>query len=324
MAVVLVTGGAGYIGSHACKALANMGHEPVVYDNLKRGHADAVQWGPLIEADIRDYEAMHGALAKYRPAAVLHFAAYAYVGESVVEPGKYYRNNLAGAITILNAMRAASVDKFVFSSTCSTYGVPKTTPIPDDHPQDPINPYGRSKLMVEHVLRDFAEAHGLRCCALRYFNAAGLDPEGQLGERHDPEPHLIPNVLLAALGKKEKVTVHGTDYATPDGTCIRVYIHVMDLADAHILALEALDAHDGFQAYNLGNDVGYSVLEIITKAREICGRPIPVESGPRRPGDPPSLIADSRRARAALGWTPKLATLEDIIGTAWRWFSRQH
>ncbi|MDH3281306.1 MAG: UDP-glucose 4-epimerase GalE [Gammaproteobacteria bacterium] len=322
MAVILVTGGAGYIGSHTCKALAAMGHEPVVYDNLTRGHADAVKWGPLIQGDIRDYDSIHNALIKHRPEAVLHFAAYAYVGESVSSPGKYYRNNVAGAITTLNAMQAAAVNKFVFSSTCSTYGTPETNPIGDGHPQNPINPYGRSKLMVEQILRDFATAFGLRSCALRYFNAAGADPDTEIGERHDPEPHLIPNVLLTALGRREKVTVHGDDYDTPDGTCIRDYIHVMDLADAHILALDVLERRDGFQFYNLGNEVGYSVLEIIAQAREICDRDIPVETGPRRAGDPAVLVADSERAREALGWVPKLAALEDIIGTAWQWYRR--
>ncbi|MDH3638002.1 MAG: UDP-glucose 4-epimerase GalE, partial [Gammaproteobacteria bacterium] len=225
-------------------------------------------------------------------------------------------------ITILNAMQAAGVGKFVFSSTCSTYGIPLANPIQDDHPQDPINPYGKSKLMVEQILRDFSSAFGLRFCALRYFNAAGADPGAEIGEHHDPEPHLIPNVLLTALGRQAKVTVHGDDYDTPDGTCIRDYIHVMDLADAHVLALDALENRDGFQFYNLGNEVGYSVMEIVTKAREICDREIPVEFGPRRAGDPPILVANSKHARQVLGWTPKLASLEDIIGTAWRWFSQ--
>ncbi len=321
MAVVLVTGGAGYIGSHTCKALASMGHEPVVYDNLRRGHAESVQWGPMVEGDIRDYDSVYTALDRFRPEAVLHFAAYAYVGESVSDPGRYYHNNVTGALTVLNAMRAAKIEKFVFSSTCSTYGVPNTNPIRDDHPQDPINPYGRSKLMVEHILRDFGSAHGLQSCALRYFNAAGCDPEGRIGERHDPEPHLIPNVLLTALGRQAYVTVHGDDYDTPDGTCVRDYIHVLDLAEAHILALEALDGTDGFQFYNLGNDVGYSVKQIISRAEQVCGRAIPVVTGPRRPGDPPVLVADSERARRTLGWSPRYASLEDIIGTAWNWFS---
>lgn len=248
---ILVTGGAGYIGSHACKALALAGYTPVAYDNLVYGHESAVKWGPFEKGDISDRKRLDQVIEKHRPAAVMHFAAYAYVGESVDDPGKYYRNNVVGTLTLLEAMRDHSIDQFVFSSTCATYGVPQQMPIAEDHTQQPINPYGASKLMVEQMLRDFGVAHGLRAISLRYFNAAGADPDAEIGEDHDPETHLIPLVLDAAAGRRESIAVFGDDYATPDGTCIRDYIHVTDLASAHVLALQALESGAESNAYNL-------------------------------------------------------------------------
>ncbi len=319
---ILVTGGAGYIGSHACKALAAAGYNPVSVDNLVYGHRQAVRWGPLEVGDIGDRAFIDEVLARYRPSAVLHFAAYAYVGESVENPGKYYRNNVAGSLTLLEALRDQAIDKLIFSSTCATYGVPEQVPIPEHHPQHPINPYGRSKLMIEQMLRDFDCAHGLRSIALRYFNAAGADPDAEVGEAHDPETHLIPLVLDAAAGSRATITVYGDDYDTPDGTCIRDYIHVTDLADAHVRALQALEQGAASTAYNLGNGRGFSVREVIDRAAAITGCPIAVEVGPRRPGDPPRLVGDAERIRSALGWRPTYADLDTIITTAWRWHQR--
>jgi len=319
---ILVTGGAGYIGSHACKALAAAGYNPVSVDNLVYGHRQAVRWGPLEVGDIGDRAFIDEVLARYRPSAVLHFAAYAYVGESVENPGKYYRNNVAGSLTLLEALRDQAVDKLIFSSTCATYGVPERVPIAEHHPQHPINPYGRSKLMIEQMLRDFDCAHGLRSIALRYFNAAGADPDAEVGEAHDPETHLIPLVLDAAAGSRATITVYGDDYDTPDGTCIRDYIHVTDLADAHVRALQALEQGAASTAYNLGNGRGFSVREVIDRAAAITGCPIAVEVGRRRPGDPPRLVGDAERIRSALGWRPTYADLDTIIATAWRWHQR--
>jgi len=316
---VLVTGGAGYIGSHACKALARAGYTPVAYDNLVYGHPWAVRWGPLEEGDIADRKRLDAVLEQYRPSAVMHFAAYAYVGESVTDPGKYYRNNVAGTLTLLEAMRDHGVSRLIFSSTCATYGVPLEIPITEAHPQAPINPYGATKWMIERMLADFDTAHGLRSIALRYFNAAGADPDAETGEAHDPETHLIPLVLDAALGRRPEVTVFGDDYDTPDGTCIRDYIHVTDLADAHVLALRALEAGAPSTAYNLGNGQGFSVREVIDRARQVTGRNIPVVIGPRRPGDPPRLVGDATRAMQDLGWQPRYADLDRILETAWAW-----
>jgi len=316
---ILVTGGAGYIGSHACKALAKAGYTPITYDNLVYGHRWAVKWGPLEEGDIADYARLNEVIAKYQPVAVMHFAAYAYVGESVEDPGKYYRNNVAGTLTLLEVMRDFSIDKFIFSSTCATYGVPEAVPISEDHPQRPINPYGASKLMIERMLQDFDVAHGLRSISLRYFNAAGADPDGEIGEAHDPETHLIPLVLDAAARKRPSITVFGDDYQTPDGTCIRDYIHVSDLADAHVLALKALESRAKTTAYNLGNGLGFSVKEVIETAERIAGKTVPFVIGQRRAGDPARLVGDSTRIRSELGWNPSYAELQLMIASAWDW-----
>ena len=316
---ILVTGGAGYIGSHACKALAQAGYQPVTYDNLVYGHRAAVRWGPVELGDIGDRARLDAVIAKYQPAAVMHFAAFAYVGESVQDPGKYYRNNVAGTLTLLEAMRDQHIARLVFSSTCATYGVPEQIPIPEDHPQRPINPYGASKLMIERMLQDFDAAHGLRSISLRYFNAAGADPDAETGESHDPETHLIPLVLDAAAGLRPAITIFGDDYDTPDGTCIRDYVHVTDLAQAHVLALQALEHDAPTTAYNLGNGKGFSVREVIEEAARITGRPIPINIGSRRAGDPPRLVGDADRIHAELGWRPRFADLGTIVETAWRW-----
>jgi len=316
---VLVTGGAGYIGSHACKALAQAGYQPVAYDNLVYGHRWAVRWGPLEEGDITDQRRLDQVIARYRPSAIMHFAAYAYVGESVQNPGKYYRNNVAGALCLLETVRDHGIGRFIFSSTCATYGVPTATPIGEDQPQAPINPYGASKLMVERMLQDFGQAHGLRYAALRYFNAAGADPDGEIGEVHDPETHLIPLVILAVLGQRDHVDIYGADYPTADGTCIRDYIHVTDLAVAHVRALDYLILGGASAALNLGTGRGYSVREVIAAVAEVAGRPVPARETARRPGDPPVLVADPRRGMAVLDWRPVHSGLQDIITTAWRW-----
>jgi UDP-arabinose 4-epimerase len=319
---VLVTGGAGYIGSHACKALAAAGYVPVTFDNLSYGHRSAVRWGPFVHGDLLDRATLDAALRAWRPVAVMHFAAFAYVGESVTNPGKYYRNNVAGSLTLLEAMRDAGVDKFIFSSTCATYGVPQAMPLREDHPQNPINPYGASKLMIERMLQDFDAAHGLRSISLRYFNAAGADPDGETGEAHDPETHLIPLVLDAAAGVRPDVTIFGDQYPTLDGTCIRDYIHVADLAQAHVLGLQALEAGATTTAYNLGNGQGFSVRQVIDVAESVTGRSVPVRIGPQRAGDPSQLVGDASRIRAELGWQPQHADLADIIATAWAWMNR--
>ncbi len=319
MSAILVTGGAGYIGSHACKALAAAGYTPVAYDNLVHGHRQAVKWGPLEAGDISDRTRLDAVIRQWQPIAVMHFAAYAYVGESVTNPGKYYRNNVVGSLVLLEAMRDHGIDKLVFSSTCATYGVPRSQLLTEDHPQFPINPYGASKLMVERMLADFDVAHGLRSVCLRYFNAAGADPDGDIGEMHDPETHLIPLVLDAASGARADITVFGTDYDTADGTCIRDYIHVGDLADAHVLALQALERGAASAAYNLGNGQGFSVRQVIDAAQRVTARAIPVTLADRRAGDPPVLVGDATRIRDALGWSPRHADLDDMIATAWRW-----
>ncbi len=324
---ILVTGGAGYIGSHAVLALQQAGYEVVVLDNLVYGHQDIakdVLKVELVVGDTCDRPLLDNLFATHDIAAVMHFAAYAYVGESVTDPAKYYRNNFVGTLTLLEAMMAASIDKFVFSSTCATYGVPKTIPIPEDHPQDPISPYGVSKLMVEQVLKDFDSAYQLKSVRFRYFNAAGADPAGQLGEDHIPETHLIPLVLLTALGKRESISIFGTDYPTPDGTCVRDYIHVTDLAAAHVLGLKYLLKGGETTVFNLGNGNGFSVKEVIETARQITDREIKAVECPRRAGDPPALVGSSDRARSILGWNPKYADLNQIIAHAWKWHQKRH
>ena len=318
---VLVTGGAGYIGSHACKALAEAGHEPVAFDNLRTGHRWAVQWGPLVEGDIEDTGAVASALRTHGIEAVMHFAALAYVGESVQQPNMYYRTNVGGLASVLDAMTQCDIGRIIFSSTCAVYGVPERLPITEDMPCAPINPYGHTKLMCEQMLIDHAEAHGIGATALRYFNAAGADASGVIGESHDPETHLIPLVLDAALGTRDAITVLGDDYDTPDGTCIRDYIHVTDLAVAHVSALDRLEP-GRFERFNLGTGSGISVLEIIEAVRAVTGREVPVTIGARRPGDPPVLVADAAKARASLGFDPRHSDVENLIATAWNWLTR--
>jgi UDP-glucose 4-epimerase len=315
---ILVTGGAGYVGSHCVRQLLRAGHEVCVYDNLSRGHAGAVPKGLLVQGDLADQTKVTALLRDRRIEAVMHFAAFALVGESVNEPHLYYGNNVLGSFHLLEAMRIAGVCRFVFSSTTATYGTPEKIPIAETTPQAPINPYGFSKLVVERMLEDYAAAYQLGYAALRYFNAAGAAPEGDLGEDHDPESHLIPIVLQVALGQREKITIFGDDYPTPDGTCIRDYVHIEDLASAHLAALDKLQPGRGLKL-NLGTGRGYSVREVIEACRKITGHLIPEVMGARRAGDPPQLIADATLARKTLGWTPKYPTIESIVETAWRW-----
>jgi UDP-glucose-4-epimerase GalE len=320
---ILVTGGAGYIGSHACKALARAGYLPVAYDNLSRGRREAVRWGPLVEADIDDRDRLRAAFAEYRVSAVMHFAGYAYVGESVRDPALYYRNNLRATLALLEAMREEGVAKIVFSSTCATYGTPAAVPIRETAPQHPVNPYGETKLAIERALHWYGSAYGIGWAALRYFNAAGADRDGEIGEDHEPETHLVPLTLQAALGRRPALEIYGTDYPTPDGTAIRDYIHVDDLADAHVRALQRLLAGGPPLAFNLGTGQGHSVREVIAAAEAACGCTIPVRAAPRRPGDPPILVADAGLAAATLGWRAQCSALETIIATALAWQRRK-
>ncbi|HWA11720.1 MAG TPA: UDP-glucose 4-epimerase GalE [Burkholderiales bacterium] len=318
---VLVVGGAGYIGSHMVKMLGDAGHEVATYDNLSSGWREAVLRGPLIEADLGDVARLREVMASGFD-AVMHFASSIRVDESVRLPGKYYRNNVANALNLLEAMVAAGIGSFIFSSTAAVFGEPQAERIDESHPRQPINPYGRSKAMVEDMLGDFDRAHGLRSVSLRYFNAAGADPSGLLGERHEPETHLIPLVLQAASGRRTHIDVFGRDYPTPDGTCVRDYVHVEDLCRAHLLALEYLASGAASTAFNLGNGDGFSVQEVIDMAGRVSGRHIASRDRPRRAGDPVRLVADATRARSVLGWRPRYAGLEDIIAHAWRWESR--
>jgi UDP-arabinose 4-epimerase len=321
---VLVTGGAGYIGSHACKALARAGFLPVTYDNLVYGHAEAVRWGPFVEGDLAEQDKLMDTMREHAVSAVMHFAAFAYVGESVTKPDVYFRNNVANAVNLLDAMLAAGVPHIVFSSTCATYGTPEVVPIAEDAPQRPINPYGETKLMVERMLHWYGNAYRLNSCSLRYFNAAGADPDGEIGEDHDPETHLIPLVLDAALGRRPLVEIYGSDYPTPDGTAIRDYIHVQDLADAHVRAVFYLREGGDSTALNLGTGHGHSVREVVDAAERISGRPVPRRMVGRRAGDPPALVADPRRARTVLSWEPKISDLDSILATAWAWHARRN
>ncbi len=316
---VLVTGGAGYIGAHGVRQLQRAGYSTLVVDNLIYGHLDFAQKSQYLIGDLQDSEFVHAIFEEHDIGAVMHFAAYAYVGESVKEPAKYYRNNVVATLNLLDAMRKHGVKKFIFSSTCATYGEPEEMPIPETHPQRPINPYGRSKLMVEQILRDYDAAYGIKFVSLRYFNAAGADPEGGIGEDHTPETHLIPLLLDVALGRRPFITIYGDDYPTPDGTCIRDYIHVTDLAQAHVLGLKYLEAGGESEAFNLGNGSGFSVKEVHAMAERITGKPIKAIIGERRAGDPARLIGSAEKAKHVLGWRPQLADLESIIRTAWQW-----
>jgi UDP-glucose 4-epimerase len=320
---ILVVGGAGYIGSHMVKRLGQLGCQITTLDNLSSGHRDAVLCGTFAQGDIADSAFLDDLFRKNPFDAVMHFASFIQVGESVQAPAKYYQNNVVNTLNLLNAMVAFDVKRFIFSSTAATFGEPHYTPIDEKHPQQPINPYGRSKLMVEQALADYDKAYGLKSVCLRYFNAAGADPDGQLGERHDPETHLIPLVLQAASGRRAHISVFGTDYDTPDGTCIRDYIHIADLCEAHWLGVQSLVQGAGSQAYNLGNGNGFSVKEVIDTANSVTGREIPVVYGDRRAGDPARLVADSSAAREHLNWKPAYADLARIIEHAWQWERKQ-
>lgn len=319
---VLVTGGAGYVGSHTCKILSQSGYTPIVYDNLCYGHRWAVKWGPFEHGDILDKTRLCEVIRHYNPIAVMHFAAFAYVGESVDHPAKYYRNNVFGTLNILESMVEYQIKKFIFSSTCAIYGNPKKLPITEDMPKQPINPYGQSKLMVEQILKDFDHGYGLKSVPLRYFNAAGADNDTEIGEDHDPETHLIPLVLEAAAKLRPHVTIFGEDYHTPDGSCVRDYIHVTDLAHAHVLALKYLEEQNKSNAYNLGNGEGFSVKEIIASASNITGQTIEVVHGKRRSGDPAQLIGDATKMMTDLGWKTQYSGIDNVIESAWKWLKK--
>ncbi|SFE50769.1 UDP-glucose 4-epimerase GalE [Roseivivax sediminis] len=316
---VLVTGGAGYIGAHACKALKAAGYVPVTYDNLSTGWRAAVKYGPLIEGDLSDRATLDRAFAEYAPVAVMHFAAFSLVGEAMAQPGLYWRNNVMGALTLLEAAVAAGCQRFVFSSTCATYGEHDNVVLDEDTPQQPLNAYGKSKRAIEDMLADFEAAHGLKSVIFRYFNVAGADPDAEVGEAHQPETHLIPVMLEAIQGKRDALTIHGTDYDTPDGTCIRDYVHVCDLVDAHVLGLSWLEDGRGSRVFNLGTGRGFSVREVIDASRSVTNREVPFSEGPRRAGDATKLVSGSSRAIEELGWTPKRSTMEQMIEDAWRW-----
>ncbi len=320
---ILITGGAGYIGSHAAKAVWRKGWMPVVFDNFSAGHEWAVQWGPCVRADLADSGAIRAAIRQYRPDAVVHFAASAYVGESVGNPRKYFRNNVVNSLNLLEVMLEEQVGAIVFSSSCATYGAPEVLPITEASRQVPSNPYGESKLFVEKALRAFGTAYGLQWAALRYFNAAGADPDGDLGEDHEPEPHLIPRAIAAALGAGSIVDVYGTDYPTPDGTAVRDYVHVCDLAEAHLLALDRLWSGADSFSVNLGNSRPCSVLEVIAAVERASGTRIAIRASPRRAGDPPMLVADCSKAVEWLGWAPRFPELGAMVETAWRWHSKR-
>ncbi|HYF20916.1 MAG TPA: UDP-glucose 4-epimerase GalE [Ramlibacter sp.] len=321
---VIVAGGAGYIGSHMVRMLRENGFRPIVVDNLATGHREAVRPDELQVGDIGDRAFMGALLKQHQPQCVMHFAASSLVGESMTKPGKYWRNNLEQTLNLLDTMLEHGVQQFIFSSTAATYGNPVKVPIPEDHPTVPINPYGHSKLAVEYALQDYAAAHGLRSISLRYFNAAGAHPDASIGERHEPETHLIPLVLQVASGRREAISRFGSQHATPDGSCLRDYIHVQDLCDAHLRALRALQGGAATTVYNLGNGRGHSVNEVIEAARRVTGHPIPMRDDPPRAGDPPVLVADAARARAELGWTPQYEDLDTIIAHAWQWERKLH
>ena len=319
MTSILVTGGAGFVGSHACKALRRAGFNPVTYDNLARGNREAVKWGELEVGELADGARLRAILARHRPAAVMHFAALAYIGESNEQPAVYYRNNVGGTAELLDAVREHGVHHVILSSSCAIYGTPQTIPIPEETPNAPISPYGASKMICERMLRECAAAFSLSFAALRYFNAAGADPDGEIGECHVPETHAIPLVLDAAAGASKRFTIFGDDYPTADGTCVRDYVHVTDLADAHVKALRALLDGADSMALNIGTGRGWSVRQLVDTAREITQREIPVAIGPRRPGDPPVLVADATRARDRLGWRPSRSDIATQVAHAWAW-----
>ena len=322
--MILVTGGAGYIGSHVVKMLKDIGYGVVVYDSLENGHLEAVRGVDLVEGDLRDRALLEATFNINQIEAVMHFAAYASVGDSVINPSKYFDNNIVGGLNLVEAMREHDVGKIIFSSSAAVYGEPQHVPIEESHPKNPTNPYGESKLMFENILKWYDTAYGTRSISLRYFNASGSDPDGTIGENHSPEEHLIPIVLQAALGQRESVSVFGTDWDTPDGTCIRDYIHVVDLADAHVRALHALENGAETTVYNLGNGDGHSVKQVIEIAGEVVGQPIRWVAAGRRPGDPARLVAGSERIKSELGWQPKYADLRTIIAHAWRWHAARH
>ncbi len=316
---ILIAGGAGYIGSHMVLALLEKGYHPVIFDNLSEGHREAVHGGTFIKGDLADGNKLRETFHTYNISAVMHFAANCYVGESVTNPRKYYENNVFNTFNLINVMQECGIDKFIFSSSCATYGNPIHLPLKEDHPQNPINPYGNTKLVVEKILHDYGNAYDFFSISLRYFNAAGADPQSRTGENHSPETHLIPNVINAALGINSTVKIFGNDYDTPDGTCIRDYIHVMDLAQAHLLALEKLLNGYKTDFFNLGNGAGYSNKQIVETVEKVTGKKISVEKASRRAGDPPILVGSSEKAKRDLGWNPEYATLEKIIETAWNW-----
>ena len=318
----IVTGGAGYVGSHCCKELAKAGYTPVTVDNLFRGHRELIKWGPFCECDVLDTERLAAIFEEYKPEAVFHFAGLTYVGESVEHPEDYYRVNTAGTLSLLSAMMRGGCDKIIFSSTAATYGNPLYTPIDEKHPQSPINPYGASKLFIERMMEDFSAAHGIKFAALRYFNASGADPECETGELHAPETHLIPLIIFAALGRRADIKIFGRDYDTPDGTAVRDYVHVTDLASAHLKALEKLKSDGKNLKLNLGTGSGYSVLEVIKSVERVSGRKVPAHDAPRRAGDPPVLVADSTAAQQTLGWQLKHSSIDEIVETAIRWHER--
>ncbi|MEO1114010.1 MAG: UDP-glucose 4-epimerase GalE [Pseudomonadota bacterium] len=313
---ILVTGGAGYIGSHTCKLLASSGWEPVTFDNLSTGNLSSVRWGPFVEGDIRDTALLQNTLVMFDIEAVIHFAASAYVGESVVDPATYYDNNVRGTLSVLDACTAAGVDRLIFSSSCATYGIPRQLPISEDSEQQPINPYGKTKLMAEHMIRDYAQAYDLKYVILRYFNACGADPEGELGEWHDPETHLIPRAMMAAAGRLTHLDVYGDSYETEDGTCLRDYVHVQDLAEAHVLAYRRLDTGGDSAVYNIGSGNCLSVRDIINSVERITAKSVPVNLRDKRPGDPPVLYANPQRAQSEIGFKARYSDIDTIVRTA--------
>jgi UDP-glucose 4-epimerase len=320
--MILVVGGAGYIGSHTNKLLSQRGFETVVFDNLVYGHREFVKWGQWFPGDLADPERIRACFRAYPIEAVMHFGAFACVNESVTDPAKYYSNNVANSLHLLTVMKEFGVRHFIFSSSCATYGHPREMPMTENHPRNPINPYGKTKRMVEEMLEDFDRAYGIKHINLRYFNAAGADPEGEVGEWHDPETHLIPLVIQAALGLRESVNIYGTDYPTPDGTCVRDYIHVVDLAEAHLRALKYLEEKKVSDSFNLGNNRGHSVREVIDTVRRKSGKNFKVQEGERREGDPPVLISDSKKAKEILGWSPEFNDLDTIVETALNWHKK--